>query len=143
MGLRIAPWIMTVLVSLSIIVAVASVPTVAQETAKGGAADAFKAVAPVEVLMEWHDFAYSNLKLNIVKQKKSKAIEHAYLVAELANVNMTHRSEGDYRSWAGKVRDLALQASQLLSEEKYDDAKAICKTMSDTCDACHDKYQDE
>lgn len=102
---------------------------------------AFKPAAPRHDLMEWHDKAFSALRKEIGRGKGEQAAEHAWLLAELANVNSTHSPRRDYQSWAGQVRDDAVAAAKLLKEGKVDEAKPIVKRMSDTCNTCHDKYQ--
>ncbi len=80
------------------------------------------------------------MRLAIAK-KKPAAAEHAWLLAELANVNGHHSDKADYRKWAGEVRDASAGIAKAAKEKKFDRAKALAKTMNDTCTACHDKYQ--
>ena len=115
-------------------------PLAAQEKPTRPTAAAYRPVAPKIDLMEWHDRAFNSMRLAIAKSKP-EAAEHAWLLAELANVNTRHSEEADYRKWAGEVRDAAAGIAKASKEKKFDRAKALAKTMNDTCTACHDKYQ--
>ena len=101
---------------------------------------AYRPIAPKIDLMEWHDRAFNAMRLAIAK-KKPAAAEHAWLLAELANVNSHHSDKTDYRGWAATVRDAAAEIAKAAKEKKFDRAKELAKAMNDTCTSCHDKYQ--
>lgn len=127
-----------ILAAVTLIIAVQR-PLTAQDAASQPAA-AYRPIAPKIDLMEWHDRAFNAMRLAIAK-KKPAAAEHAWLLAELANVNSHHSDETDYRGWAAAVRDGAAEIAKAAKEKKFDRAKELAKTMSDTCTSCHDKYQ--
>lgn len=124
--------------AVTLIVAVQR-PLTAQDTVPQPSA-AYRPIAPKIDLMEWHDRAFNAMRLAIAK-KKPAAAEHAWLLAELANVNSHHSDEKDYRAWAQTVRDGAAEIAKAAKDKKFDRAKELAKTMNDTCTSCHDKYQ--
>lgn len=121
----------------------ATAHTTAQDSGPSApSASVFKPIAPHHSLMEWVDHAYSGMNRAIAKQKNEVAAEHAWLLAELSNVNMQHRTEKDFRDWAAIVRDSAAKLADLAGEKKFDEAKKLSKRIRQTCNACHDKYQE-
>lgn len=114
-------------------------PLTAQDTATQPSA-AFRPIAPKIELMEWQDRAFSAMRLAIAKKKPTVA-EHAWLLAELANVNRYYSDKMDYRAWAAAVRDGAAEIAKAAEDKKFDRAKELAKTIGDTCTSCHDKYQ--
>lgn len=106
-------------------------------------ASAFKPIAPHQTLMGWVDHAYGGMNRAISKKKADVAAEHAWLLAELSNVNMQHRAEKDFRGWAATVRDSAAKLAGLAAEKKFDEAKKLSKQIRQTCTSCHDKYEEK
>ena len=115
-------------------------PLAAQEKDSAPSASGFRPVAPRIDLMEWHDKSFNAMRLAIAKNKP-QAAEHAWLLAELANVNGHHSDKADYRKWAGEVRDAAAEIAKAAKDKKFDRAKELAKKMNNTCTACHDQYQ--
>ena len=115
-------------------------PLAAQEKDAARSASGFRPVAPRIDLMEWHDKSFNAMRLAIAK-KKPAAAEHAWLLAELANVNGHHSDKADYRKWASEVSGAAAEIAKAAKGKNFDRAKELAKKMNDTCTACHDKYQ--
>jgi soluble cytochrome b562 len=115
-------------------------PLAAQEKDSAPSASRFRPVAPRIDLMEWHDKSFNAMRLAIAK-KKPEAAEHAWLLAELANVNGRHSDKADYRKWASEVSNAAAEIAKSAKDKNFDRAKELAKKMSDTCTACHDQYQ--
>lgn len=134
---RYVPWAVPALAAL---IFAAQQPPAAQEKESASSASGFRPVAPRIDLMEWHDKSFNAMRLAIAK-KKPAAAEHAWLLAELANVNGHHSDEADYRKWAGEVRAAAAEIAKAAKGKNFDRAKELAKMVNDTCTACHDKYQ--
>ncbi len=128
--------------------ALACVPLVAlslallggQENGKTPPVATFRPIMSQHDLMEWQDRTYDALR-KAIGAKKKEAADHAWLLAELSNVNAHHSVEADYQLWAGHVRDGAVKIVEAVKAKDFDRAKDLARTMNATCDACHDKYQ--
>ncbi len=103
---------------------------------------AFKPAIPQEQLMDWTDRAFGQMKLAIAKEEQKKAENHAYLLAELANVNVHHKpDDAKFGKHAQDVRDAALELAKLVSAGDYKQAKTVVDRVAAACTACHDAYR--
>ncbi len=100
-------------------------------------------VAPEEMLMLWHDRAYGQLKLAILKKKAQRGVEQAWLLAELANANQGHNNDPRYKAFAASLSKLAADAAGALQDEKFDPAKDLLRQMDQQCTACHDQFRND
>jgi hypothetical protein len=66
---------------------------------------------------------------------------HAYILAELANVNQYNNEKEDYSRWAKEVRDMCLELAKVAKEDDLTKAEKIVRTIHAKCGECHDKYQ--
>ncbi len=125
--------------------------TRADSAQNGAGGDTFKPVSEVEALMYGQRTFYKRiqkiLKKDTLSGKRARELEKSsQVLAELANVNRFNRSETDYRNWATKLRDTALQLAK--EAEKKDAAditrmRTLLMTLHETCESCHDVYQEE
>ena len=115
----------------------------------------FKPVAPVHDLMEAQEQHFKEI-VNRIRARKAdsekpnakkakddfKRIgQHAYVVAELANVNQYNEKEADYKKWASEVRDLCIQVALAAKAKDVAKADGLVRKIHDKCDQCHDKYE--
>jgi cytochrome c556 len=115
----------------------------------GAAATPFKPVAEVKSLMHGQNTFFKEITTLLDEpsgEKRNQELhESAQVLAELANVNRFNKDKDDYRNWATQLRDTALE---LAATAKKNDAtqpermKTLYKKLKDTCQACHDVYQD-
>ena len=92
--------------------------------------------------MDWTDRAFGQMKLAIAKEEQKKAENHAYLLAELANVNVHHKpDDAKFGKHAQDVRDASLELAKLISAGDYKQAKTVVERVNAACTACHDAYR--
>lgn len=108
--------------------------------ASGG--DALKPLAPHKVLMYWHDQTLSQLNLALSKKDEEKVERNAWLLAELAAINQRHRDDARFREFAAKVRENAVSLAEAAKAKDFERGKGLAKTIRDTCDACHEVYEE-
>ena len=117
----------------------------AQPAAAGAS---FKSVASVHALMYGQKTFFKQIRAALKNPsfpERTETIEEAAeVLAELANINATKNDKADYRAWAAKLRDTALELSHEADKDKAADEEAMTKLvgeMGETCGACHDMYQ--
>ena len=103
----------------------------------------FKPVADRNVLMEWQERVFSGMNRAILQKKDSEVVAHAWLLAELANVNRFHSKKDDYRRWATEMLDTAVKLAESGKAKQFDEAKKLARKMNATCSSCHEVYRDD
>ena len=112
------------------------------QAASTESAEDYKPVAPHEIIMHWHKKVFGDLNLSIARQKKEEAVERAWLLAELANINRMHGKKDDYREFAAKLRDTAVKLAAAAEKEDFAQARTLGKQIGATCKACHNVYRE-
>lgn len=130
-----------VLLAGMVLLTISAIPQSQPSAAAAGMRGPGEPVAPEGILMIWHDRAYGQLKLAILKKKAQRGIEHAWLLAELANANQGHNADPQYKAFAASLSKLAADAAGALKEEKFGPARELLKQMDQQCTACHDQYR--
>ncbi len=107
------------------------------------AAAPYKPVAPVHPLMEGQDYHWSQIgKLLKEESPNFKHLEmHAYVLAELSNVNSWQKDKPDYRKWAVEARDLCLELAKAAKAKDTAKGEELRRQIHAKCGECHDKYQ--
>lgn len=111
-------------------------------TTQGAVAHDFKPAAPHGVLMAWHDQAFGQMRLAIARKDAEKAQQYAWLLAELANVNSTHRADEQFRGFANKLRDECAALAEAAGKGDLERGKQLASQINATCTACHDVYME-
>lgn len=118
------------------------------EGQSSNATSAFRPAASVDSLMHDQDHHFEVIAELLedpgAKKRTKRLFRHAEILAELANVNVHHRTEADYRSWAARLRDMSLElAAEAKKEGGADEDRmgTLFQSMKKTCMACHDIYQ--
>lgn len=104
----------------------------------------YKPVAPVDPLMEAQEqsFAAIRKQLGATGKEDFKVIErHAYILAEMCNVNHYQSEKADYKKWAFEARDLAVSLAKAAKAKEVDKAKDLAKQIHTKCGECHDVYK--
>lgn len=108
----------------------------------------YKPVASVHGLMTGQMLAFKQLQTSLNGKKdadRPRAIQLASeALAELANVNTYNNEKEDYRTWAGQLRDTAMElAGEAKKKDQADEnkMKALFVKLEGTCNSCHDAYQ--
>lgn len=131
---------------------------VGQSVEKGGqmagdgkaqpAPEPFHPVADVHFLMEGQEIHFKGVRDALENKELRNRLglisKHAAVLAELANVNYYHSIESDYRGWAWKLRDDAMEVfkeAQKRGQVDESKIKTLMERLETTCTACHDKYQ--
>ncbi len=136
-------------VTLGRVAAVAAVAMVASLYAGSPPGDAtqpaggFKPVAPVEMLMYWQDRALGQINLGLVRKDTERVEKHAWLLAELANVNSRRNPDVRYRTWALELREKASLIARLAKEKKFKEGKQAARAAKAICKKCHDAFREE
>lgn len=111
------------------------------EPKTGKAAPPFKPVMNVEQIMENQQAAMKAIKAAVLDKKWRDGQLHAWLLAELANVNRQFAEDEKYADFAGKMVDAS---TELAAKLKAKDAKGSSAALSDVgkaCQSCHDVYR--
>ncbi len=103
----------------------------------------FKPVADQHMLMEWQERVFSGMNRAILQKKDSEVVAHAWMLAELANVNRFHSKKDDYRRWAKDMLDTAVKLAEAGKAKQFDEAKKLARKMNATCSSCHEVYRDD
>jgi len=111
--------------------------------ADAAALEAGRPVAPEGMLMLWHDRAYGQLKLATLRKQADRGIEHAWLLAELANANGGHRGDAKYRAYADTTSKLATEIAAAMKKEDFTAARELLGKIDQQCIACHDQFRDD
>ena len=108
----------------------------------------FTPVASVESLMHGQKTFFKAVAKELAKpasaDRNHEIHEAVEVLAELANVNRYNNKKKDYRAWATKLRDTALEmAAETKKKDDVDTGRLqeLYQSMKDTCAACHDVYQ--
>ena len=104
---------------------------------------AFAPVAPIETLMYWQDRALGQVNLGLVKKNTERVTKHAWLLAELANVNSYRKPDVRYRTWALQLRDKASQIARLAEQKKFQQGKQVAREAKAICKKCHDAFRED
>lgn len=117
--------------------------------ASAGLAD-FKPVASVDALMHGQKVFFKDINKHMGKANDPDALheieEGAQVLAELANVNRFNSDKPDYRNWATQLRDRALELAEEADKKEMASRarmQGLLQAMRDTCQACHDAYQEQ
>ncbi len=105
--------------------------------------DSFRPVAPVGVLMYWQDRALGQINLGLVKKDRERVEKHAWLLAELANVNSRRKPDPRYRSWALDLREKAASIARLAHEGNFAEGKVAARAAKAVCKKCHDVFRED
>jgi len=108
----------------------------------------YKPVASVHGLMTGQMLAFKQIQTSLTGKKdaeRPRAIQlTSEALAELANVNTYNNEKEDYRTWAGQLRDTALElAGEAKKKDRADEdkMKSLFAKLEGTCKSCHDAYQ--
>lgn len=115
----------------------------------------FEPVAPVHDLMEAQGYHFKEITGKIRSRKSDPEIKdekqakedfklmgrHAYILAELANVNQYNKDKEDYGKWAREVRDMCVELAKVAKEENVEKADKLGRAIHAKCGECHDKYE--
>ena len=122
--------------------------TTADSAPSASAAGPYKPVASVHGLMTGQMLVFKQLQTSLTGKKdadRPRAIQLASeALAELANVNTYNNEKEDYRTWAGQLRDTAIElAGEAKKKDKADEdkMKSLFANLEGTCKSCHDAYQ--
>ena len=122
--------------------------TTANSAPSASAAGPYKPVASVRGVMTGQKLAFKQLQTSLTGTKdmdRPVAIQlTSEALAELANVNTYNNEKEDYRTWAGQLRDTAMElAGEAKKKDKADEdkMKSLLATLDATCKSCHDAYQ--
>ena len=103
----------------------------------------FKPVADRHLLMEWQERIFSGMNRAILQKKDGEVVAHAWMLAELANVNRFHSKKDDYRRWAKEMLDTAVKLAESGKAKQFDEAKKLARKMNAVCASCHEVYRDD
>jgi len=122
--------------------------TTADSAPSAPAGEPYKPVASVHGLMTGQMLAFKQLKTSFTGKKdadRPRAIQlSSEALAELANVNTYNSEKEDYRTWAGQLRDTAMElAGEAKKKDQADEdkMKSLFAKLEGTCNSCHDAYQ--
>jgi len=122
--------------------------TTANSAPSAPAGGPYKPVASVHGLMTGQMLAFKQLQTSLTGKKDADRPRTIQLtseaLAELANVNTYNNEKEDYRTWAGQLRDTALElAGEAKNKDKADEGKmkSLFAKLEGTCNSCHDAYQ--
>lgn len=104
----------------------------------------YKPVSPVEPLMEAQEDQFNAIKKQLVAAGKEdwKLVQrHAFVLAELCNVNHYQSEKDDYRKWAFEARDLCVELAKAAKAKDAPKAKDLFKQIHTRCGQCHDVYK--
>ena len=108
----------------------------------------FEPAAPISALMYGQQTFYKTLRSELATPatagRNGEIAYAAGVLAELANVNRHHNDKADYRQWATKLRDTALDLAKEASKTTQADNTQMNKlylSIKQTCANCHDIYQ--
>lgn len=131
---------------LAAVVAVATVASLYAGNPPGATtqpAEVFRPVAPVEMLMYWQDRALGQINLGLVKKDTERVEKHAWLLAELANVNSRRNPDVRYRTWALELRDKASEIARLAKDKKFKQGRQAARAAKAICRKCHDVFRED
>lgn len=115
-----------------------------EKAAASASASGYQPVAPVHDLMEVQEDQFNTIKKLLTATGKDpdfKAMSrHAYVLAELCNVNHYQSEKPDYKKWAFQARDLSVSLAKAAKAKDAAQAKDLFKKIHTTCGECHDKY---
>ena len=122
--------------------------TTANSAPSASAAGPYKPVASVRGVMTGQMLAFKRLQTSLTGTKdvdRPVAIQlTSEALAELANVNTYNNEKEDYRTWAGQLRDTALElAGEAKKKDNADEdkMKSLLDKLDATCKSCLDAYQ--
>ena len=118
-------------------------PLVPEAARPAALLEGFKPVADRHVLMEWQERVFNGMNRAILQKKDSEVVAHAWMLAELANVNRFHSKKDDYRRWATEMLDTAVKLAESGKAKQFDEAKKLARKMNATCSSCHEVYRDD
>lgn len=115
----------------------------------------YEPVAPVHDLMEAQGYHFKEITGKIRSRKSDPENKderqakddyrllsrHAYILAELANVNQHNSEKEDYTKWAQEVRDMCVELAQAARKQDLKAADTITRAIHAKCGQCHDKYE--
>jgi len=103
----------------------------------------YQPVAPVHDLMEAQEDHFNAVRKNLREKNPNfrHMAAHAYVVAELSNVNQFQSDKPDYRAWAIEARDGCVQLAEAAKAKDLKKCKMLFRKVGTTCVACHDEYQ--
>jgi hypothetical protein len=122
--------------------------TTADSAPSASAGGPYKPVASVHGLMTGQMLAFKQLQAFLTRKKDAERPRTIQLtseaLAEMANVNTYLNEKEDYRTWAGQLRDTAMElAGEAKKKDKADEdkMKSLFTKLEATCNSCHDAYQ--
>ncbi|MFQ5490114.1 MAG: cytochrome c [Phycisphaerae bacterium] len=105
----------------------------------------YSIVAPVHALMTAQSHHLRQIKDLITNESAEERFEnmenHAFVLAELCNINAFRATKADYRAWAVEARDQCLALAQAAEKKDTSRFKGLFKEIRTSCKSCHDQYQ--
>jgi len=113
-------------------------------------ADAYRLVAPLDVLMEMEEDMLAVILEKVDKAKFRSARRYAYLLAEISNICIYAEYDGvdtdakkkEWRKYTETARDGLVEMAQAAKKKDAERVKAIHSKVDKTCESCHDKFRD-
>jgi len=91
--------------------------------------------------MNGQDVVFDAIKAGVKAGRWDDVRHEAWILAELANVNIQQAKEEDYGKFAKDMSDRCVDLTRVLRKHNVDDAKKAISAVSQTCTTCHDRYR--
>lgn len=111
------------------------------KTATSEPAPAYKPAQPIEKMMRGQDKLFKEVRAGILDQKWKDASLSAWILAEIANANQYQNDDPEYRKYAARMSEQAVELAGMLSKQDEKGAMSQVSAIGQTCQACHDKFK--
>lgn len=113
----------------------------AGEPPEPAAAKSFTPVTNVEQLMEGQEMLFKGIRKAITENKWDVAAKQAWILAELANVNVHHARKPQYADFARDMSAKCVDLAKTLKTKDAAEAKKAAGVVNESCKTCHDQFQ--
>jgi hypothetical protein len=101
----------------------------------------FRPVTKVEILMHGQEMMFNGLRTAVKDEKWEDAEVHAWLLAELGNVNVHNARDDGYAKLSERMSRTTAELARSLKHKNAEAARKGVSSIGGACKSCHDQYR--